>query len=338
MRSSNRGFTIIELLIVVAIIGVLVALLLPAVQAARESARMTQCQNNLKQLGLAMVNHEHSQGFFPSGGWGAAWVGDADAGFDKHQPGGFFYNSLPFLEQQPLHDLAAGTARGSEEQNDLNLQMAQTIVPAMTCPTRRSPMIRPTWVNTTQMGNCSPPADPSTHAWFNGDYKANAGSELAKWAAGPKSWEDAKKWFDEPPGAPNNPFADMSKTNGICHQQSSVRAADVSDGLTNTYLVGEKCIDPKFYTDYTAEGEDCNGDQPAVGGDILDLVGWTNTPPTMDRLNRHNWYGFGSAHISGFNMAFCDGSVRTLDYTIDPEIHKNLGNRQDGNVIDMNKY
>ena len=101
------GFSLVELLVAITIIGILIALLLPAVQAARESARRMQCGNNLKQLALAALSHESAFKFFPTGGWNKYWLGHPDRGFDKRQPGGWVYNVLPFIEQQSLHDLGA---------------------------------------------------------------------------------------------------------------------------------------------------------------------------------------------------------------------------------------
>lgn len=103
-----RGMTLFELLVVVAIIAVVVALLLPAVQSVRESARRVQCGNNLKQLGAGALQHEAAHGYYLSGGWGCYWGGDPDRGFGPEQPGGWISNVLPFNEQQPLWQIGAG--------------------------------------------------------------------------------------------------------------------------------------------------------------------------------------------------------------------------------------
>src|ERR1700741_4299433 len=99
------AFTLVELLVVIAIIGILVALLLPAIQAAREAARRTECVNDWKQLSIGCMNHEDQVKFYPSGGWGNRWVGDADRGLGADQPGSWYYGILPFIEEQALHDM-----------------------------------------------------------------------------------------------------------------------------------------------------------------------------------------------------------------------------------------
>src|SRR4029079_8875982 len=135
MKTPRHGFTLIELLIVFAIIGVLVALLLPAVQAAREAARRAACQNNLRQIGVAMHNHESALRYFPTAGWGWAWVGDPDRGPGEAQTGSWAYQLLPYMEGNNVYDIGRGT-EGAVKINALT-GLAGKSVQTFYCPTRR---------------------------------------------------------------------------------------------------------------------------------------------------------------------------------------------------------
>src|ERR1700712_199176 len=106
---SFGGFTLVELLVVIAIIALLVQLLLPAIQAARERARKTQCQNHLKQLGVAAQLHVDAHKFFPTGGWSDVFVADPGRGYGREQPGSWLFSLLDYMEESPLR--AAGGER-----------------------------------------------------------------------------------------------------------------------------------------------------------------------------------------------------------------------------------
>jgi prepilin-type N-terminal cleavage/methylation domain-containing protein/prepilin-type processing-associated H-X9-DG protein len=303
---ASRGFTLVELLVVITIIGILIALLLPAVQAAREAARRMQCTNNLKQLGLACLTHEQAQGFFPSGGWGGVcMVGDPDLGFGKTQPGGWLFSVLPYMEQQAVHDMGAGLSATAKM--PFFAQREQTLLSAMNCPSRRPMILRP-FLTSHQPTN----AGTFTTA-AKGDYAANAGDG-------------------------NNPQSlNTSGMTGISFHKSEVYVAIITDGLSNTYSVGEKWHNPDYYETLDLGGDD---DTMYWGGNCDTLRGTypgTDTAqqyPMQDQAGPDYSFSFGSAHSGAFNMAFCDGSVQSISYSIDRMVHAYLGNRQDNHVID----
>src|SRR5262245_36515861 len=106
--SKPAGYTLVEVLVVVAIVTVLIGLLLPAIQKIREAAHRIQCTNNLKQLGIAALNHESVYGRLPGGGWTGRWLGEPDRDPGKKQPGGWIYQLLRFMEQENLAAWGAG--------------------------------------------------------------------------------------------------------------------------------------------------------------------------------------------------------------------------------------
>src|SRR6185295_16835365 len=124
------------------------ALLLPAVNAARESGRRAGCMNNLKQLGLATLQHLERFKNYPTGGWGERWVGNPDRGYDEKQWGGWVYNILPLIEQEQLHELGAGATQ-SNNVNDPNASANRLTKPlsVMNCPSRRGGQIYPLWLD-----------------------------------------------------------------------------------------------------------------------------------------------------------------------------------------------
>lgn len=282
-------------------------------------------------MALAAIAHEQANGCFPSGGWGWRWMGDPDRGFGLGQPGGFFYNILPYMEQQPLHDMSSGED-DPVARDHKTMVMASTPIPAMTCPTRRPSA---TYGNSAGLANCDAPE----RGFFHACYRANAGSVKCSWDRGPDSLAE---------GDDNQGFSDMSANNGICFQRSQVRAADIIDGLSCTYLVGEKYLNPDHYLDAADYGDD----QSAMGGDDFDNCAWATDAPRQDTAGVPSdstgipmcWL-FGGPHADSMNFAFCDGSIHAVSYSIKsstdvqhPGTHQLLATRNDGSPVDSREW
>lgn len=170
-----RGFTLVELLVALAIIGVLLGLLAPAVQMAREASRRTACSNNLKQLGLAAKMHVDAHGIFPTGGWGAGWIGDPDGGFGPKQPGGWIYNVLPYLEQQALRDLGRGEPPAAKRETCV--QLLQSPLALFHCPTRRAVQLYP-YTGKSPLENATPPQQVAKSDYVINKLVSNERSEV----------------------------------------------------------------------------------------------------------------------------------------------------------------
>lgn len=135
---SSDGFTLVEVLVVIAIIGVLVAITLPAVQMAREASRRSSCANNLRQQAVAVRLHESTHKIFPTGGW-KDYLGDPDAGYGPKQPGGWIYNVLSYIEEDSLRQLGRGL---KSQARDVAIRtLMQSPIEVFYCPSRRLPRL-----------------------------------------------------------------------------------------------------------------------------------------------------------------------------------------------------
>lgn len=351
----RNGFTLVELLVVIAIIGVLVALLLPAVQAARESARRTQCANQVRQLALSFHNHHDTIGHLPSGGWAWMWLGYPEEGFGKEQPGGWMYNILPYIEQQNLRDLGAGATGAAK--NAATKQRVEAPFEGMNCPSRRGTNVYDfassslTFVESDEFEVCS-----------KTDYAACAGDMVLPELLPYPSNRGAVPDFEEK-GWSNygTEVASVYTVNGIqrvdqyptgvVFGRSEINFRQIEDGTSSTYMVGEKYMSTDNYEDGLDDGDN----EPAFSGNNNDTLRTTSmkTSSNGDLTLRADQpgssdggrgadrsapgyggeYMFGGAHSGGFNMAFCDASVRYVSFDIDPDIHRTQGHRNDGVLI-----
>lgn len=312
MKRRTGGFTLVELLVVIAIIAILVLLLLPAVQAAREAARRTQCINNLKQLGLSMINHESAYQYLPSSGWGWRWQGDPDRGYGPDQPGGWAYQILEFMEYKDVHDLGKGLT-GKARDLEL-LQAVAAPIPSFNCPSRREPQAYPLVRNGNLANNLTACSVP-TCVVARSDYGANSGHINAGENDGPASMSaalnmKASQWYysNQKPGT-------TTRQTGITWQRSQVKIGDITDGTSKTLCIAEKYLTTTNYTN----GQDAADDQNITLGHDRDVnrYGTAGLRPYRDQPGIARDWNWGSAHDTVWNGVKCDGSVDSYTFSID---------------------
>ncbi len=349
-NTPKWAFTLVELLVVIAIIGVLVALLLPAVQAARESARRTQCISQLKQWGLGSINSHDVSGHYPTGGWGWAWLGDADRGFGKDQPGGWIYNLLPYVEMGNLHAIPGDGEPDviTPQQREAAKILVEMPITIFQCPSRRTATNHSVSSGLAALLRNSDAPDAVARA----DYAMNSGTYWPEFDSGPTtltgSRYDNYKWM-----ITRKPAEEL---NGVAYQASEVSIAQVTDGTSNTLLIGEKSHLPSAYEDgsWPADNETwgtgfnndnyriMQGDpsrQDSIRTSLKEPLSDSAAEALYERYRRNDGTSkiaqrFGSAHSSIWNATFCDGSVHSLSYDVDPFILQYMADRFDGNVVD----
>jgi prepilin-type N-terminal cleavage/methylation domain-containing protein/prepilin-type processing-associated H-X9-DG protein len=332
----RSGFTLIELLVVIAIIGVLMGLLLPAVQAARESSRRMKCTNNLKQLGLAIHNHESSLREFPSGVIRQKW--DQQPTWSAgHWAWGVFANLLPYIEQSNLH-------------GELHLDKPLLGAP----PTYQILPEHQDLVNE-KVGLFLCPSDFETvldERYRPLNYVACLGSGV---------------------GTPTRPAGTDRDADGVFYANSRKRPRDIVDGLSNTIAFSETTLGPGGPTTdgyvvstppvnredvwaalmpwvTTALSENACQSASAFGvtrgntwAATSHLSGFFNTylPPNSDRSDciihysfSPGWIAARSRHPGGVNVSLADGSVRFVSDSIDLSIWRSLSTRDGSEVVD----
>jgi prepilin-type N-terminal cleavage/methylation domain-containing protein/prepilin-type processing-associated H-X9-DG protein len=288
---TKRGFTLVELLVVIAIIGVLVGLLLPAVQAAREAARRASCQNNLRQFGIASHNYHDVHQAFPPG-----WIEMPTVDQETWGWGAFL---LPFIEQENLSK-ELGVTRGSLYQRMYDNATTQiypdtrTVLKVHICPSDTGHNAGLSHNNRsfrTGLGY--------TNAGFTTDAQCLAGHSNYIGVAGHRDVGNA------------------AQNTGVFYGNSRVGIGDVVDGTSNTIMIGERntheCFGATWLGVENTGGSALRGFQ-MVSGHSRPKLNEDQIAPNTDDVGCRE--GFSSLHPGGAQFLFADSSVRFVSETI----------------------
>ncbi|HEX5470889.1 MAG TPA: DUF1559 domain-containing protein [Lacipirellulaceae bacterium] len=308
MTRNLRGFTLVELLVVIAIIGILVALLLPAIQAAREAARRTQCQNNLKQIGLAIQSHHDAHKAFPAGRKGPP---GRISGWDQYAVS-WAYFLLPYLEETAIYNSWDPNVMVYQ---DANNQAMRTPIETYACPSRRKAAADRNFDN-----NDSPPPSDAIGVATLSDYAANAGIKLMTGMVG----EDKSATV----------FGGYSRTEaGPIFSGSHIGARQVEDGLSNTLAVGERHLPPVPANTPDDMKDFAIGDTAAIPGDTPHTTFRCTEGGLATGADDTSNQKFGSSHAGGIvQFVYCDGHVNALRADIALEVLKALSTIGGGEV------
>jgi len=307
-RSPRPAFTLVELLVVIAIIGVLVALLLPAVQAARESARRTQCTNNLKQIGVALHNYNDTLRTLPPG---SIWFTSAAPGNAANR-GSILVHILPFNEQQPLYEKFdfSSPPEGQIVPGGTAL-LASTIIKTYVCPSDKNFGL----LGGRAIHNYTASSGPTAHI-------DNSSCSCSSWS----SWNTYAI-------APYTALVtDPSNFAGPFHRRAiAVRLGEVTDGLSQTVFFGEVRRDCSVHVKGGWVGSNnANGLTSTMIPINTDTCNDAATNGCQRPCNWSTELGFKSLHPGGANFLLGDGAVKFFSQNIDHDNYQALGGKSDG--------
>ena len=325
-RQDNRkAFTLVELLVVITIIALLAALLLPGIQSAREAARNSLCQNNLKQLGLACLNYERVHGGLPPASVFPAYLTNPSSLGDSGRIG-WTWLVLPYLEQSNLAD----QYHFDKVWFDPSLQpLVTTRLSVMECP---SDPIAGNIFNGSD-------SDPSSNATVN--FQAAASDYFATVSL--NSNVSQLGWTPRANETYTSVNGQVYDYQGALQDDQMTKMSRITDGTSNTIMFSEMSGRPQAYM----TGRVLNSN---VATKTYGFGAWAHnnkftvrtytydgqTSPGPCPLNCSNQFGIYSFHPSGANAVFVDGSVHSISQTVDLFVLFNLVARADGDVIPGN--